>query len=120
MKIKELKGFPKKIPKPTEPLAPFCGGVVTGFNNCQAEIGDIEIEIDEEKMAKIIHGEVEPDGWTTKGSKDLAHTIAQQCPIKKKLDFIIPTAEQRERQEYEQGMRDEYKRAESDGYKTIR
>ena len=44
---------------------------------------------------------------------------AQQCPIKKKLDFIIPTAEQRERQEYEQGMRDEYKRAESDGYKTI-
>ena len=129
MKIKEVKGFPKKLEcdrhqnaTDTPCGASYCMNCLSieSYNAGLMRVGDIEIEIDEEKMAKIIHGEVEPDGWTTKGSKDLAHTIAQQCPIKKKLDFIIPTADQRERQEYEQGMRDEHKRAESDGYKTIR
>lgn len=39
--------------------------------------------------------------------------------MKKKLEFIIPTAEQRERERYEQGMQDEYKSAELAGYRPI-
>jgi len=111
MKIKELKGFPKKIDEILrDKEGTYSKHYRIGYNKALTEIGELEFELDIEKLEDILGIIISPDE---------VNAIAQQCPIKKKLDFIIPTAEQRERQEYEQGMRDEYKRAESDGYKTI-